>query len=301
MTTTKAASSKDMNGHKVVNLGVPTAGSDDAARKVDLEAGVTQAESRANHTGTQLSATISDLATVVQGYRLDQFASPNNPLILNAQRLTGVADPSSAQDASTKNYVDTSISGLTSGQVLKGTVRAATTANVSITSAPSTIDGVTPAANDVFLLTAQTTGSQNGPYTWTSAGTAMARAANWNTAPEAVIGSYWIVREGSKADTFALMTNDTFTLATTTAAFNFVGVTTSATAPVEQDLGDGASTVFTITHNFGTKAVLVVVFRNASPYDEIDVYVSRPTTNTITVEPDETWTAAQYHCVVSKA
>ena len=31
---------------------------------------------RGNHTGTQTASTISDLATTVQSYRLDQFAAP---------------------------------------------------------------------------------------------------------------------------------------------------------------------------------------------------------------------------------
>ena len=46
--------------------------------------------SRANHTGTQLSATISDLATTVQAYRLDQFAAPTASVSLNSQKITNL-------------------------------------------------------------------------------------------------------------------------------------------------------------------------------------------------------------------
>lgn len=179
---------------------------------------------RAAHTGTQTASTISDLAATVQAYRLDQFAAPNTDLSVASHRLTNVTDPSGAQDAATKNYVDTQLSGLTSGQTLKGSVRVAATSNVNISSAPSTIDGVTMATNDVVLLTAQTTGSQGGPYVYNGSGSAMTRATNWDTSGEAVLGSYWIVREGTNADTFALMTNDTaITLGTTTPTFVFRG------------------------------------------------------------------------------
>lgn len=300
MTAIKSANNKDMNGLKVINLGVPTGGSTDAARKIDVETAQTAASSRANHTGTQLAATISDFDTQVRTSRLDQMAAPTNPVAVNNQRITGLLDPTSAQDAATRNYVDTSLAGVASGQVLKGTVRAATTTNVNIASAPATIDGITPANGDVFLLAGQTTGSQNGPYTWTAAGSAMTRAGNWDTAGEAVVGSYWVVREGTNADKFALMTNDSFTLATTTAAFSFIGVAAAGTAPVEQDCGNGAATSFAITHNFNTRAVNVAVYRVASPYDEVDVYIEHTDVNTITLKPDLVWATNEFHAVVSK-
>lgn len=300
MTAVKASSSKDMNGLKVINLGTPTAASTDAARKIDVETAQTAASSRANHTGTQLAATISDFDTQVRTSRLDQMAAPTGSVGFGSQRLINVLDPTSAQDAATRNYVDTSLAGVATGQTLKGTVRAVSTANVNIASAPTTIDGVTCVGGDVYLLAGQSTGSQNGPYTWTSAGTAMTRAGNWDTAGEAVVGSYWIVREGTNADKFALLTNDTFTLATTTAAFAYIGVATAGSTPVEQDLGNGALTSFAITHSFGTRAVKVVVYRVASPFDEVDVYVEHTDLNTVTIKPDAVWAASEFHAVVSK-
>lgn len=179
---------------------------------------------RSNHSGTQLAATISDLATTVQAYRLDQFAAPNVDLSLASHKLTNVTDPASAQDAATKNYVDTQLAGVATGQVLKGAVKVAATANISLSSPGATIDGVSMNSGDIVLLTAQTTGSQNGPYVWTGAASALTRATNWDTSAEAVLGSYWIVQQGTNADTFALMSNDTaITLGTTTPTFVFRG------------------------------------------------------------------------------
>jgi hypothetical protein len=70
---------------------------------------------RANHTGTQTASTISDFNTQVRTSRLDQMAAPTGSVALNAQKLTGVADPTSAQDASTKAYVDAQVNALVDG------------------------------------------------------------------------------------------------------------------------------------------------------------------------------------------
>lgn len=300
MTARKWASNQDANGRKVTNLGAPTNGSTDAARKVDIEAVQAFAISRANHTGTQLAATISDFDVQVRTNRIDQLTAPTNPVGFNAQRITGLADPSAAQDAATKAYVDAQLSGLTSGMTPKGSVRVVATSNITIATPGATIDGVTMVNGDVVLLAGQTTGSQNGPYVWTGASTPLTRATNWDVAGETTLGSFWIVREGTNADKFALLTNDAFTLGTTTATFKYVDVAAAQAAAYETDLGDGTATSFTVTHNLGTKAVSVDVYRNASPFDAIDVYISRPTVNTITIEPDEVWSSAQYHVVVGK-
>jgi hypothetical protein len=61
---------------------------------------------RANHTGTQLAATVSDFDTQVRTSRLDQMAVPTAAVALNAQKITGLADPTLAQDSATKAYVD---------------------------------------------------------------------------------------------------------------------------------------------------------------------------------------------------
>lgn len=301
MTARLSASQLDMNSKKIINLGAPS-GSNDAARKTEVDTAYTNAISRANHTGTQLASTISNFDTQVRTSRLDQMAVPTNPVAFNAQRATGLADPSSPQDAATKAYVDAQLVGLVSGQTLKGAVRVSTNANVNLTAPGATIDGVTMAVNDVFLAYGQTTGSQNGPYVWNGSAVGATRAANWDTSAEAVLGSYWIVREGTRADSFAVMTNDTtFTLGTDTLVVAHMTATPAGGIAYEADLGDGSAVTFNCDHNFGTKAVNVTVFRNASPYDEVDVCVKHSTTNRIIVEPDDVWSSGQFHVVISKA
>jgi hypothetical protein len=60
---------------------------------------------RANHTGTQTASTVSDFDTQVRTSRLEQMAAPIAALPLNAQKITGLADPIDAQDAVTLNYI----------------------------------------------------------------------------------------------------------------------------------------------------------------------------------------------------
>jgi hypothetical protein len=70
---------------------------------------------RANHTGTQAASTISDFDTQVRTSRLDQMAAPTGSLSMNTQKITNVVDPTSAQDASTKAYVDAQVNALVDG------------------------------------------------------------------------------------------------------------------------------------------------------------------------------------------
>lgn len=88
------------NGTEWVNLDARL------ATNIPISALATNPLARANHTGTQTASTISDLATVVQGYRLDQFAAPTASVSFNGQKITGLADPTNPQDAATKAYVD---------------------------------------------------------------------------------------------------------------------------------------------------------------------------------------------------
>ena len=300
MSSSKALSAKDMNGLKVINLGAPGAASTDAARQVDVETAETNAKSRANHTGTQTAATISDFDAAVRTSRLDQLAAPTGSVNLNGQKIVSLLDPGSAQDAATKAYVDTQVAGLVSGQFLKGAVRVAATANVTVASPGATIDGVAMSNGDLVLLTGNTTGTENGPYTYNGAAVPMTRTTNWDTSGEAVLGSYWVVREGTKADSFALLTNDTaITLGTSTPAFTFISVAGAAIgrfSVASPSVAGGAT--WTVTHNLGSRDVTVVVRRTASPYDFVEVYAEATTANTVSIIPDIAIASGEFTAIV---
>lgn len=158
---------------------------------------------------------ISDLATVVQAYRLDQFAAPTSAVSFNNQKITGLADPVDPQDAATKAYVDASRLGLD----VKESVKAATTANITL-SGEQTIDGVALVNGDRVLVKNQTTASANGIYTVASG--AWARATDFNTSTKVTPGAFTFVEQGSaNADSgWVLTTDGAITLGTTALAFS---------------------------------------------------------------------------------
>ena len=69
--------------------------------------------SRANHSGTQSAATISDFLTTVFTARLDQLSIPTAAVNLNGQRLTNLPTiPTAVTDAVNVEYVDQKLQGL---------------------------------------------------------------------------------------------------------------------------------------------------------------------------------------------
>ena len=70
---------------------------------------------RANHTGTQLAATVSDFDTQVRTSKLNQMAAPAADVSMATYKITNLGTPTSNTDASTKLYVDSSISALVNG------------------------------------------------------------------------------------------------------------------------------------------------------------------------------------------
>jgi hypothetical protein len=209
---------------------------------------------RANHTGTQLANTISNFDTQVRTSTLNQMVAPTADLSINTHKLTNVVDGTGAQDAVTKNQLDAALAGVATGQVLKGAVVCAATTNVTLATPGATIDGITMSNPMTILLAGQTSASENGPYVWTGASTPLSRAPNWDVSGEAVLGSYWIVEQGSQADTFALLTNDTaVTLGTTALAFVFRGVAGSA-----YTAGDGLTDTPANTFNVGAGSGIAV-------------------------------------------
>lgn len=144
---------------------------------------------RANHTGTQNANTISNLATTVKAYRLDEFAVPTSDVSMNSHKITNVATPTNPTDAANKAYVDSRAAGLDP----KDSVRVATTANITL-SGTQTIDGVALQVGDRVLVKDQTTASDNGIYVVASG--AWTRSPDADTSEKVTAGMFTFIEEG---------------------------------------------------------------------------------------------------------
>lgn len=236
--------------------------------------------------GTTLSASdiptitvskISDFASTLTGYRLNQFTAPNSNVDFGTQRITGLADPVNAQDAATKNYVDNAIQGLDP----KPSVKAASTGNLTL-SANQTVDGVALVTGDRVLVKNQSTTSQNGIYVvaagaWTRA----LDADSWND----YIGAYVWVEQGTvNADTGWVFTVDAGgtlgSTAITTVQFNGAGAITAG----------GGLTLTGNTLDIGGTSNRITV--NADSIDIAATYVGQSSITTLGTITTGTWNGA---------
>jgi phage-related tail fiber protein len=137
---------------------------------------------------------------------------------LNNQKAVNLADGSNPTDAVTKQQLDASMRGLD----WKSSVRAATTANITLTAA-QTVDGVSLIAGDRVLVMSQTNAAQNGIYVVASG--AWTRAVDSDASTEVTSGLAVTVTEGTvNGDkVFILATNDPITLDTTSLTFTPLG------------------------------------------------------------------------------
>ena len=136
---------------------------------------------------------ISDFDSGVQTNRVDQLASATNP-------VTGVTPTADAHFA-TKGYVDSVSQGLD----VKGSVKVATTANITL-SGTQTIDGVSVSADERVLVKNQSTASQNGLY--------LCKASTWERTDDLAAGvdaagAFAFVEQGTvNADNAFVCTSD---------------------------------------------------------------------------------------------
>ena len=163
-----------------------------------------------------------------------------------------VIDPVNAQDAVSKTYCD--------GKSTRGRVRAATTANITISTALNngdSLDGVTLATGDLVLVKNQSTAADNGVYV---VGASPARAGEYDTYNEHP-GSLIAVQEGTtNADTLWLCTSDTGgTLNTTAIAFTQVAATSISGqyGSLTYDAGN-SSTALTLDWNNGNTQLVTL-------------------------------------------
>ena len=144
---------------------------------------------------------------------------PNGTGIVDVggKRVGNAANPTQSSDLATKAYVDS----LSNGLDVKASVRAATTANITLSNT-QTVDGVALSVGDRVLVKNQSTGSQNGIYVVASS--SWTRATDFDNSPDVEVspGTFFFVEEGTtQADNGYVVSNDTaITIGTTAITFS---------------------------------------------------------------------------------
>lgn len=269
---------------------------------------------RANHTGTQTAATISDFNTAVRTNRLDQMAAPTAAVSMNSQKITNLATPTAGTDAANKQYVDDTVASIS----WKNEVRVATTANGTLASAfanGQTVDGQVLVTGDRILIKDQTNQTENGIYTVNASG-APTRATDADSDGDfkgaAVFvasgttngGTRWVsnttgtVTLGATAITFVqfgggatytagnglTLSGSEFNVGAGTGisvAADSVGIDTAVVVrKYSATFGDGSASSYTITHSLNTQDVTVSV-RQVSDNTFVDCEIQANGVNTI--------------------
>jgi len=240
-----------------------------------------------------------------------------NGLDLTNQRIINLGSPSQSTDAANKAYVD----ALVNGKAYKQGVRVASTANVDVSQPGSVIDGVTLSPGDSVLLKNQSNPAENGIYVYNGASTAMIRRSDANSSDNLRPNTTVFVSEGEvNADTeWTLTTDAPITVGVTELVWAQSnassmpeagdGLTRSGTTlhvnpgngltidgvsgkvmidptvvarKYSATVGDNVSTVIAVTHNLGTRNVVVSV-HDAATYEEVYPDVTKTDPNTVTL------------------
>ena len=221
---------------------------------------------------------------------------------VSSKRITSLADPSQAQDAATKAYVDSVANGLD----VKQSVKAASTAALTVaynnnttgvgatltntgTLAALNLDSIALSVDDRVLIKDQVAGLQNGVYVVTTVGSAsvawvLTRATDFDNSPGTEVGPgiFFFVEQGTtqQDNGYVISTDTAITIGTTAIVFSQFSGAGQIVA------GDGLTKSGNTINAVGTSNRISI---SADAIDISTAYVGQATITTLGTIGTGTW------------
>lgn len=326
---TGTAPSRDDHTHAMPSFGGVTAQQSFGSASAN---GTSTSIARADHTHGTPTHDNAAHASI----NLSALAAPTADVSFGNYKITNVATPTASTDAANKGYVDAAVEGLTwkTAANLFAASNVALTGNTNTLNI-DTYGALTSADNGYrIVLSNQTDDTEDGIYVYNDNGTTytLSRAADASTFQELEGATIYILEGTTKAGTSWTQSNHYLTsFAGQTwvqlagpgvfTAGNGIDITSNVISAVAgsgitvtsgginidtsvvvrkyaANVGDGSNTSYTITHNLGTRDVVVSVYDNSSPYAEVICDVQHTSTTAITLLFSVAPTSNQYRVVV---
>jgi hypothetical protein len=255
-------------------------------------------------TATSITATSGNLTLAAAAGNNSVSITPTGTGTVDvaSKRITSLADPTQAQDAATKAYVDSLANGLDVKQSVRAASTSALTATYSNgssgvgatltnagTQAALTLDSIALSVGNRVLIKDQSAEEQNGVYTVTIVGTistnwVLTRATDFDNSPgtEVSPGTFFFVEEGTtQADNgYVISTEDAITIGSSSIMFSQFSGAGQITA------GDGLTKTGNTINAVGTNNRIDI------SVDAIDIsvnYVGQSSINTLGTIATGTW------------
>ena len=252
---------------------------------------------------------------------LSEFAVPTADLSMGTNKVTNVVDPTDAQDAATKQYVDDSVVG---GLVYQGGYNASTNSpalsgasNLALTkgwvytvTVAGTFIGTAVEIGDVIIVEDDIAANSNPPVTDftivqrnvdlatnTVAGIASFPTANGfatMTGGAAILSAGAAVTSLGSASETVTITTDAFGKVTAATEQNIAIATSQVTGfdaavdvlieatQFKANIGNGSATSYVVNHALNTRDVIVQIYDNTT-YETVQCKVIRTDVNNVTI------------------